>query len=245
MFTPSRFIYFVAMYTGCRAMFNRWRCLGRPRLRVAKLDRAVLMLARREPAVMRVHSRPISLTKRVVGETGMIAVYLKSPGISSLAYRLLRLTSHFGDGHIELAFVEDSTGVTFYAIRNILRSNLERFGGQVYFRGLKLGRERDEWLVLLSVIEALESCGIRVAFAPPAECVALAVNKSLVSSETQARAAVALERKYKKVMKVMRRSQESRQKTAEVRSVFHSDFSMSRLRPSRLQSRSFIIRDNI
>lgn len=225
MFDARRIIYLVAMYTGCRALYNRWRSWGKRNLRVAKLDRVGLLISDRESAVMRVHTRVLSSTKIAGSRAGMLAVYLKSPGISALTYRLLRLTSHFGTGHIELAFIEDHEGITFYAIRNILRSNIERIGAQSWFRGLKLGREQDEWQVLLNVIDALECQGIRVAFAPPAECVALALSKNLLPPENQAHAGIALERKYKKVINLLRRSQTSRQNAVEIRSVLHSHFS--------------------
>ncbi|MBL8892738.1 MAG: hypothetical protein JNL67_22365 [Planctomycetaceae bacterium] len=225
MFDPKRVIYLMAMYSGCRALYNRWRSWGRPSLCAKKLDRAELLIGNREPAVMRVHSRVVSSAKLPSGNAGMIAVYLKSPGISAVTYRLLRLTSHFGTGHIELAFLENEDGLTFYAIRNILRSNIERIGAAAWFRGLKLGRERDEWQVLFSVIGVLERQGIRVAFAPAHECVALAVNKSLLTPDNQTRAVVALEQKYKKVINALCRLQSSREATVEIRSVLHSHFS--------------------
>ena len=132
---------------------------------------------------------------------GMISVYLASSGIQPLVYGLLRLTSHFGCGHIEFAFYEEDETVVLFAIRNILRSNIDRLRCKGLFRNLKLSRNEDEIVVLQKLMRELGSGGLDVCFATPEECVDLAVTESLLNPETRDRTVVALKRKYRRIAK--------------------------------------------
>lgn len=130
----------------------------------------------------------------------MVSVHLLKPGIPSPLYLLLRLTSHFGCGHIEMAFFESEEKTTFYAVRNILRSNLERVQLQRMFE-LNLLNERDEINALRAIMQELSELGCRVDFADPEECVSYAVSPSLLSPEKRKRAVKSLTSKYRRISK--------------------------------------------
>ena len=57
---------------------------------------------------------------------GMISLSLIRPGLDQFVYRLIRLTSHFGCGHLELAYMDIDGGIEIYAVRNILKANISR-----------------------------------------------------------------------------------------------------------------------
>lgn len=201
MFDPRRWIYAVAMYTGLRAAHNRWRNRRGAPLRLAAFDGVELPVTDTEVGVMRVHRRRLPATKPTVGPTGMMAISLKSPGTRRWLYRWLCLTSHFGTGHVELAFVEHADGITFYAVRNIVRSNLERIAATRWFPHLKLKRDRDDVAVLLHVADWLRHQGIATSFAPAQECVAYSVDSFLVKPGRLPNVQAAMERRYRPVIK--------------------------------------------
>jgi hypothetical protein len=129
----------------------------------------------------------------------MISVYLMHPGIPRSLYSLLRVSSHFGCGHIELAFCEKEGSVCVFAVRNILRSNLHRLGFSAWSRNLSLRTERDEIVVLARIHEELRRQGLDLYLASPAECVDLAVTPWLLRSKTRDRTVTALTRKYERM----------------------------------------------
>ncbi len=194
-----RSAYLFAMYTGIRAVANRVRSLFLPVPRAAVIDGAIIQLDETVSFKVRVHGK---IAPRKSGATrvgGMISVYLMHPGIRRSLYSLLRVSSHFGCGHIELAFYEDDSTVCVFAVRNMLRSNLDRVGCNAWFRSLPLSTERDELCVLARILKELRTQDLNAYLVSPAECVDLAVSPWLLRHQIRARAITALTRKYERM----------------------------------------------
>lgn len=195
----KRILYLVAIFTGLRVAFNWGRSFFLPKLRVAILDGETLQFDAYGEVRIRVNARPSPKAIDSEARAGMISLYLESPGISSLFYAFMRLTSHFGYGHVEIAFYEVNHNVTFFAVRNILRSNLDRLRINQYIEGLKFSSDDDEIVLLQGVFHKLNSLGIKASFATPDECVSLAVNPSLLVPKQRNLATEALRRKYRRI----------------------------------------------
>jgi hypothetical protein len=194
-----RSAYMFAMYTGIRAIANRVLSLFLPVPRAAVIDGATIQLDETVSIKVRVHGRIRPGTSSPGRVGGMISVYLVHPGILRSLYSLLRVSSHFGCGHIELAFYEDDGTVCVFGIRNMLRSNLDRIGCNMWFRSLSLSTERDELLVLARILKELRSRELNAYLVSPAECVDLAVSPWLLRPRIRARAITALTRKYERM----------------------------------------------
>jgi hypothetical protein len=197
----KRGLYLLAMYSGLRAAFNRIRSgfLRQPRSRL--LDAQVLMLPTGQQTKLRVHARCVAKFRGTERIAGMISVVWSEPGIHPSVYWLWQLTSHFGCGHVELAFFEERGVVHFYAVRNILRSNLERIGFQQLSRRLPGTTENSEIMVIKTVCQTLQDRGLDVVFLPPHDCVSLAVTESLLDPKQNGRCFSALLRKYRRIFK--------------------------------------------
>lgn len=172
-----------------------------PQLRVAILDGETLQFDEYGPVRIRVNARPAPCSLDSKANAGMISLFLVSPGISRLLYAFMRLTSHFGFGHVEIAFYEAQDQVTFFAVRNILRSNINRLRLNQNFGSLKFSSDDDEIVLLKRVIDKLNALGIKTSFASPGECVALAVTQSLLVPKQRNLATEALRRKYRRIEK--------------------------------------------
>jgi hypothetical protein len=170
-----------------------------PKLRVAILDGETLQFDEYGEVRIRVNARRSPKASDSELSAGMISLYLESPGISSLLYTFMRLTSHFGYGHVEIAFYEANGKVTFFAVRNILRSNIDRLRLNQNFEGLKFSNDNDEIVLLQGVLHKLNSLGIKASFATPDECVSLAVTPSLLVPKQRNLATEALRRKYRRI----------------------------------------------
>jgi hypothetical protein len=194
-----RSAYLFAMYTGIRAVANRVRSLFLPVPRAAAIDGAIIQLDESVSFNVRVHAKTSPSTSGAARVGGMISVYLVHPGIRRSLYSLLRVSSHFGCGHIELAFYEDDSSVCVFAVRNILRSNLDRLGCNTCFRSLSLSTERDEIAVLARILKELRTQNLNAYLASPSECVDLAVSPWLLRPRIRARAITALTRKYERM----------------------------------------------
>lgn len=187
------------MYTGIRAAVNQIRGFFLPRMRVSIIHGRTLRLDSLNEVKICVNARLPSKTLGVGAKAGMVSSYLLSPGIPKPLYWLIRLTSHFGTGHIEIAFYEDGENVVFFAIRNILRSNLDRLGIRKHFRNLKLNSNEDEIVVIRAIFQALASRGIKTRFAPPEECIELAIDKSLLNQTTRDQTIESMMRRYRRI----------------------------------------------
>lgn len=195
----KRFLYLAAMYTGVRVAFNWGRSCFLPKPRVAILDGETLQFDEYGAVRIRVNARPSPKASDTELRAGMISLYLESPTISRLLYTFVRLTSHFGYGHVEIAFYEANDKVTFFAVRNIVRSNLERLRLNQNFDSLKFSSDDDEIILLRGILHKLNSLGINASFATPDECVSLAVNSSLLGPKQRNLATEALRRKYRRI----------------------------------------------
>lgn len=189
------------MYSGVRAVFNQIHSLILPTPRAAIIDGQTLQVDGFDRAKICVHARAPSKSFRSGQIAGMISIYSVAPGIPRLFYTLLRLTSHFGCGHIEIAFLEEKGRVTFFAIRNILRSNIDRLGCRRLFCNLELSNDHDEIIFLRIISQLLHTHGLNTSFASPEDCVSLAVNESLLNPETRNQTLEAMKRKYKRLAK--------------------------------------------
>ncbi len=197
----KRILYLFAMYTGARAVFNKARSFSLPGLRTEILDGETLQIDKSYLIRVRVHGRPSAKILGSENNAGMISIHLISPGISRLSYALLRLTSHFGCGHVEIAFYETHDSVICFAIRNILRSNIDRLRLGKLFRNLKLSSDNDEIVLLQDILQELNDRGVGACLASPDECVSLAVNKTLLNPKNCHRVIEALRRRYKRISK--------------------------------------------
>lgn len=197
----NRILYLLAMYSGLRAVLNRVRSYCLPQPRASLLDRQVLLLDKACCVEIRVHARSHSQMKGKERIPGMVSISLASPGIHPIAYALWKLTSHFGCGHIELAFFEERGVVHFYAVRNILKSNMERLGGNRLSRRLKFAQESDEIFFLQQVMKRLADHGLPAIFESPEICVDLAVSPSLLHPQKHQRSIQALLCKYRRISK--------------------------------------------
>ena len=162
-----RILYLFAMYSGARAAYNQLYSFWLPGLRTAVIDNLSLQIDDRNFVKIRVNARPKH--KASPHNVGMISVYLVSPGIWRLTYVLIRLTSHFGIGHVEIAFYETDKNVTCFAVRNILRSNIGRFRMRNLFRNLELSKDNDEIAILQRVLLELNARGLSACLATPEE----------------------------------------------------------------------------
>ena len=201
-----RILYLISMYTGVRAAYNKFYSFFLPHLRTTVLDSTTLQIDGDNLAKIRVNARrpPKALTSR--HNAGMISVYLVSPGICRLTYSLLRLSSHFAIGHVEIAFYETDKYVSCFAVRNILRSNIRRLRLENLFRNLKLSKDKDEIAILERILEELNARGINACLSSPEECVSFAVNQSLLNPQTSDLANDALKRKYERISRRIARN---------------------------------------
>lgn len=191
--------YYVAMYTGLRAAVNRVRGALLPRPQTAILHGRRLSVNHTESVLIRVHARQAPDSSAGDLRAGMISVQLVDPGIAWPLYALLRLTSHFGCGHIEIAFYETDDSVVVYAIRNIVQANATRIGCVHLLNDLTLCDESDEVLLLKSLQHLLGNCGLQTALAAPDDCVKYAVDDRLLRPGTRKKTRTMLRKKYSRI----------------------------------------------
>lgn len=196
-----RLLFLLAVYSGLRAVYNRFRCLRLRAPLASAIDGETIRLRNHEPCRIRVHARKNRMPG-TADASGMISVAVCNPGISKLVYGFYLGTSHFGFGHIEIAFFERDGVTVLFAVRNIIRSNVERFGGKTP-KGLKLLNERDELSAVRAVVHELELRGLGVVFAEPETCVAMAVSPNLISPNRREAAIKALTKKYRRINKAL------------------------------------------
>ena len=189
------------MYTGARALLNLLLSTRYDPGRASVLEGRSLTLPDLGKACIRVHGRARPAQGRSEAKYGMISLSLQNPGVNHFLYRIIRLTSHFGCGHLEMAFVDSGEGMEIYAIRNILKSNISRVHLERFFGSLKNFRDRDELRALIGVISELESLGIDCRLAHPSKCCRLAVSPVLLNSGTRDIALATLHRKYERLSK--------------------------------------------
>ena len=75
--------------------------------------------------------------------------------------------SHFGCGHLELAYVEKDDRLEIYAVRNIAKANASRLRLRQIFSSLKPITMEEEHLVLSKILSLLGDRGITCSLARP------------------------------------------------------------------------------
>lgn len=196
--------YYLAMYSGVRALINRVRSHGR------YLEPRLLSLHGRrfgggviKEALLQVHPRRRPARAGRLGDFGLFSLRLLQPPVDSLADQYFRSTSHFGCGHVEVAFYEHQGAVTVYAIRNIAEANARRLGLVDLAARFRLSQAGEEGHVLRATRDLLEAEGFRVAHAPAQLCLDLAVDDRLLPLDAQSRAREILRRKYERLSVVL------------------------------------------
>lgn len=196
-----RFLFLFYVYSGARTIFNRVRSWGFDDPRMLEIDRVRIPVADTF-GVIRIHSRGFPKGLQRASAAGMMSIYLESPGIPKPLYRLALLTSHFGCGHIEIAFFECGDQVVLYAIRNMLAANIKRFRMASWFDHLKLNQGEDDAAVLREVIELLEKKRIDHSFASPDDCVKFSVLPFLIAPHRLEKTKEAIRRNYKRTIRL-------------------------------------------
>jgi hypothetical protein len=200
-----RLWYMVAIYSGIRAFANRVLSAFRHRgVQIAPLHGTLVSSKKLGNVAIFVHSRgrPPSGASEVT--YGMISIRQERPRISRLLYQYFCLTSHFGLGHMEVAFYEQGRRITYYGVRNIARSNARRLGFTRLADKLRLTKRDEELLVISEVSLLLETHGFVAQFARSDECVSLSVCGSLLHPATQMRALDAIKSKYDRLHRKLR-----------------------------------------
>ncbi len=171
-----RWIYLVAMYSGIRAVFNCIRskmCAGACEL--VGLHKTRLCSQKIGDVMLFVHQRPSPRTFAKETAFGMISVRHRYPRVGFLLYRYFCLTSHFGCGHMEIAFYEKQGKVTLYAVRNTAASNAFRL--KWFGISAKLTLAQWDERLLKAMVRHLENAGFVTDLADVSECIDLSVNR--------------------------------------------------------------------
>lgn len=197
-----RWTYLVAAYCGIRAVFNRIRsafCVSS--CHVARLHGTQSRSGTFGDMSIFVHPRPSPRSLSQDVHFGIISIRLQRPRIGRLLYWYIGLTSHFGCGHMEIAFYERRGNVTFYGVRNIARSNARRIGWSKIAQRLVLAQGDEEVLLIHEIVRLLEQSGCVTTLAAVPDCVKLSVCDRLLHPDSQLRAVRALSKKYQRLQR--------------------------------------------
>lgn len=192
-----RRLYYTAMYSGLRALRNRAGsayCALTPRLEA--MSGETLTSTRLGTLVLHVHPRACRNSPSGPAGHGVFSLRRSDPPVGRVTYRLVCSTSHFGCGHVEVAFHERAGVVTFYGVRNIARANAQRLGLSGLSDRLRLRRSNEDVEVLRAVATRLRARGFEVRHAPAEECVRLTVDDRLVPRGRDAELRERLRRRY-------------------------------------------------
>ena len=207
--TIHRWYYLAATYTGLRAVGNQLRSRFSPLGdRIGAIDGARLDCGELGELLVSIDPRPRPPTGSGEASFGMISLRQRVPRISRLAYRYFCLTSHFGNGHVEVAFYQEGHRVTFYGVRNIARSNARRLGLRRMADRLRLMARDEEVEVVVALARLLEGQGLATSFARADECVDLSVCRQLLHPASQVRALHCLGRMYENLNRKLRRQEQ-------------------------------------
>ena len=196
--TLYRWAFLACMYTGLRALFNRWKARSPgEQSPLSPLHQTTIKAGRYGTLRVWVHRQ----SRQVAGRAGMLSMRQERAPIHPALYRYICMTSHFACGHLEVAFFEFEGQVTIYAARNSARSNAQRLGFDAVAQ--RLGSEQDDVQAVRVLVAKLEGLGLPVRMAPPQECVDLALDSRLVHPATLPRTRVTLERKYRRLAEAL------------------------------------------
>ncbi len=195
-----RCLYLSAMFLGVRAGVNQvqsWLCGHRTR--ATALDGSLVRSTKLGDLEVFVHPRLRPGGSTTPARYGLLSVRQVHPRVGPWLYRYLCLTSHFGCGHLEIAFYENSGTVTIYGVRNIARANAHRLGLREAAEKLLLSRRDEARMLLHEILPLLAGHGLAVRLAAPCECVALSVNRRLLHPSSESAALDALRKRYEKL----------------------------------------------
>lgn len=203
--TACRLGYMLAMYTGLRAISNRVSSRRYAVSAIRQFDRRVCDCADQsgnDSLLLRIHARRPPDALPADTRAGMISVAVQQAGScwQRCVQQLLRMTSHFGCGDIEMAFYERQTGIVIYGVRNMTAGNSARWRQQTSLTAVA-DHHREIAIVVQSVVGLLEEQGIHCTFASPDQCVELSVDDRLLQAERRNRARSALRRRYHRLWK--------------------------------------------
>ena len=194
-----RACYLVAVCSGLRAMFNLLLSARYDTGRVSCLDDVVVNLDDSSLARIRVHGKRRPANGCSSAKYGMISLELVHSGVHPLLDRILLLMSHFGCGHLELAYVDKDDRLEIYAVRNVAEANVSRLRLRQIFSSLKPMTMEEEYLVLSKILSVLSNLGINCGLASPRECCRLAISPGLLKSKTERVTREWLLRKYQRI----------------------------------------------
>jgi len=195
--------YFLAMYSGLRAVGNRLRSAAvATTSAVSQLHGMAIASPGLGSLLVQVHFRVRPASATIDGVFGILSLKQAVPTVGRWSYRYLCATSHFGCGHLEVAFFERHGTVTFYGIRNMASANARRLGLQGLSSRLRLVRAGENEQVLALLARCLQEQGLVTKHARPQDCLALAVDDRLLPPANQAQAKRSLYRKYQKLSEV-------------------------------------------
>ncbi len=198
--TLYRWAYLVAMYSGIRAVHNRISSQMSARdCALSRFNRTHLQTEHMGEVVLFVHKRSGPGMDIEGTAFGMISVQQRNPKVGRFLYRYFCLTSHFGCGHMEIAFYEKQGKVTLYAVRNTAASNAFRL--KWFELSDKLTLAQWDERVLRIIVRHLESNGFTTGFADVSESINLSVNNRLLHPHSRLRALRHLKKKYTRLRK--------------------------------------------
>lgn len=195
----TRVCYLVAVCSGLRAMFNLLMSTWYDSGRVSCLDGDLVHLGDSCLVRIRVHGKKRPVNGFFSAKYGMISIELVHSGVHPLLDRMLRLMSHFGCGHLEMAYMDKNDRLEIYAVRNIAKANISRFRLGKIFSSLKLITMEEEHLVLSKILSVLSNRGMSCGMASPNECCRLAISPGLLKSKTEKVTREWLLRKYQRI----------------------------------------------
>ena len=195
-----RYGYYAAMYSGLRAAYNRLRSRRAiPNQRLQRLHSSCVIVGRSALFDARVYARRQPADGGPRADHGVISLRLRRPPMPRWLYRIICATSHFGDGHVEVAFYWRGNAVTVYAVRNIAAGNVHRLGLAAAAARLRITSARESLSVLRGVADALKAIGLQVGHAIPEECIALSVDDRLLAAGDRERAVTHWRRHYRRL----------------------------------------------
>jgi hypothetical protein len=197
-----RWTYLLSMYCGVRAVVNRLRGgVCSERFQVARFHRTLFFSEALGKLVVFVHPRPKPRSFSRDAVFGMISLQQQRPVVSRFLYRYFCLTSHFGCGHLEIAFYEKEGKVTFYSVRNVIRSNAARIGCSRIAQKLVVAQRHEEKAIIQEVARLLGENGLVTGLATAHECVDLSVRKRFLHPRLRQGTLRALKKKYEILQK--------------------------------------------
>ncbi len=196
--------YFLSMYSGLRAFRNRASS------RALSLDSKLEALSGASISsedlgewALHIHPRVRPSTASESRRFGLFSLQQLSPHVGGLVYSFFCSTSHFGRGHVEIAFFEKEGEVTYYGIRNIASANAHRLGLKELSSRFRLSRSGEDELVLRFVSQALEENGFAVKHATAHDCIKFTVDNRLLPHGDEEKVRNLLHQKYQKLYLVI------------------------------------------